>query len=354
MKDTYIVSSLMSGTSLDGVDLASCRIEKSPREWKYEFISCETVPYPEGILSELRDPGKPGEDDLHRLDDLLGHFYASILNKFHKNRGLKPDFIASHGHTILHEPDKSISFQAGSGSIMARETGLLVVNDFRSEDVRQGGQGAPLVPMGDRLFFSEYGACLNLGGFANISYEDEEGKRVAYDTSPLNMAFNYIAGMKGLEYDEDGKMAARGQIDPGLLLTMNELAYYRQAPPKSLGSEWFRDHFLPLLTQSRLSPEELMATTLEHLACQMTDSITASKASKVLLSGGGALNQSLVKRLLELGSAEIIVPDHDLLNYKEALIFALLGVLKVRGEINVLSSVTGGKLDLSAGQINKP
>ena len=225
MKETYRVTGLMSGSSMDGVDLAGCEFTRHNSGWEYAILAADTLPYPESLREKLEQACNWDRAKIKALDIELGEFYAEILNDFHTTQQLAPDLIASHGHTILHEPDRGITLQAGHGGIMAEKTGITVVNDFRSADVAQGGQGAPLVPVGDRLLFGAYDACLNLGGFANISYDDSTGQRIAYDLCVTNMALNWIAGLNGLEFDEGGSIAQKGQLDSRLLHILNNLKY---------------------------------------------------------------------------------------------------------------------------------
>jgi len=217
--------------------------------------------------------------------------------------------------------------------------------------VAQGGQGAPLVPIGDRLLFSNYEGCLNLGGFANISCENSPGKRIAYDLCPANMALNWVAALEGKVFDRDGEMARKGLVDSKLLERLNQLDFYARKAPKSLGREWFLEQFLPLMQQSGLSPVDLMSTLMEHIVTQISQGINDAGIGSLLITGGGALNQTLVQWLKNNTRASLVIPEESLINYKEALVFALLGVLKIRGEINCLASVTGGQKDLSSGCI---
>lgn len=352
MKTSYRVTGLMSGSSMDGVDLACCDFLRDGENWEYRILGASTIPYGDELLLKLEHACNWELYKIYDLDLELGRYYSGLLDEFHRKNKLSPDYIASHGHTILHEPDKGITLQAGNGKIMAEKTGIPVINDFRSEDVAQGGQGAPLVPLGDRLLFSQYDACLNLGGFANISSENRKGKRIAYDLCPANMALNWIAGLEGLAFDRDGEMARRGMVDYELLSGLNKLEFYAWQAPKSLGREWFLEHFLPIIKQSDLDSANLMATVLEHIAIQISSGINKAGISSLLITGGGALNQTLLDRLMHYTSASLIIPDLQLIHYKEAIIFALLGVLRVRGEINCLASVTGGKRDISAGTIH--
>ncbi len=351
MSCQYRVTGLMSGSSLDGVDMACCEFHKDASDWEFRILAAETLPYPAKIKKNLKDACNWNHDDIQALDIDLGKYYADLLIRFHASHQIIPDLIASHGHTILHEPAKGITLQAGHGGIMAAVTGITVVNDFRSADVAQGGQGAPLVPVGDQLLFSGYDACLNLGGIANISYENLDAQRIAYDLCPANMALNWIAALHGHEFDEGGAMAKQGQIDLRLLQILNNLEFYSSKPPKSLGREWFLSSFLPIIEKETGSVFNLMATVVEHIAIQISLGIDKSGINTVLVTGGGALNQTLMERIKHHESAKIEIPEIDLIQFKEAIIFAFLGLLKIRGEINCLASVTGGKQDLSTGTI---
>jgi anhydro-N-acetylmuramic acid kinase len=354
MTDQYLVTGLMSGSSLDGVDLACCRFSYEHLRWQYRILAAETFPYPTSVRQQLENAIGWGDDRLMQLDLDMGNYFGEALNRFHRKYGLTPDLIASHGHTILHEPSRSITLQVGNGAVMAEKTGIRVVNDFRKADVQQGGQGAPLVPVGDRLLFSDYGACMNLGGFANLSYETDQGFRIAYDIGPCNLVLNWGASLLGKPYDPEGSIARSGQIKEQLFNTLNGLPYYSIQPPKSLGREWFLTQFLPHLVQARGEPGDLLATAVEHLALQMGAALNQSGAANVLVTGGGSFNHFLLERLEYHTGASLMVPDQLLIAFKEALIFALLGLLRTRGEINCLASVTGGKQDLSAGEIHTP
>jgi len=337
---------------MDGVDLACCEFKGDSQHWSFRILASETLPYSSELQAKLEQACSWDRQRIDELDRELGLLYAGMLNDFHRKIKLTPDYIASHGHTVLHDPDRGITLQAGNGRIMADRTGITVINDFRSEDVAQGGQGAPLVPLGDRLLFADYDGCLNLGGFANISYENPQVQRVAYDLCPANMALNWVASLAGMPFDRNGEMAAKGKIDSVLLAGLNRLDFYAALPPKSLGREWFLEHFIPLMKQVELSVTDLMATVLEHIAVQIARGINAAGIRSLLITGGGTLNQTLIERLEYYTNASLMIPEDQVIHYKEALIFALLGLLKVRGEINCLASVTGGREDISAGTIH--
>lgn len=351
MSGTYTATGLMSGTSMDGVDLTACSFHRDQRSWTFRILAAETIPYPAHLGSALESAMRWDQERIERLDHELGVFYGQVTRQFHKRNQLRPGLVASHGHTLFHQPEKGMTRQLGHGGMLAKEAGVTVVCDFRTADVMQGGQGAPLVPVGDELLFPEYGACLNLGGFANLSFRGPAGQRLAYDIGPANLALNAVAGKAGMKYDRDGELADQGILHRALLEEMNKLEYYQRKPPKSLGREWFLEHFFPLIESRRIRITDLMATTSEHIAFQAGQAIRRTGADRVLATGGGALNRHLVSRLQHHSGSQIRVPEKKLVNYKEALVFALLGILRTLGEVNCLASVTGGKEDLSTGRI---
>jgi anhydro-N-acetylmuramic acid kinase len=354
MENQYHVTGLMSGSSLDGIDLACCEFFHDREKWNYRILQAQTFPYPPLLLEKLQKAIEWSGPALERLDRETGAYYAEVLNQFHTDQNLNPDLISSHGHTIFHDPTNRITLQIGNGRLMADASGVTVVNNFRSEDVSLGGQGAPLVPVGDKLLFAEYQACLNLGGFANISYDDANCRRVAFDISPANMALNWLANKDGKTYDNEGSLARTGQINSQLLGKLNSLEYYRAPAPKSLGKEWFEGRFKPLLEMAVIPIKDKMATVVEHVAVQVGKGLISSGDGSVLVTGGGALNLYLVERIRKHTIAKLVLPDHLLIEFKEALIFALLGLLRIRGEINCLASVTGGPRDLCTGNIYLP
>jgi len=346
----YQVIGLMSGTSLDGLDLAFCEFSRDENWWTYQIHCAETIPYNDrwkGLLSTLESGSAL---DFVSTDIEYGHLLGRLTRSFIERNNLIPDFIASHGHTIFHQPGKKITSQIGRGSAIAAETGLRVVCDFRSHDVALGGQGAPLVPIGDALLFHEYDFCLNIGGFANISFQTG-AKRVAWDVCPANIVLNQLAMQAGHDYDPDGTMAASGFVDKALLETLNTLPFYSLKFPKSLGREWVVQYILPVLQDSGLPTVDLLATFCEHIAIQIAASAGLKRDTKMLITGGGAFNRHLINRIRHHALPEIIIPDALTINFKEALIFAFLGVLRWRNEINCLSSVTGAAKDSSGGAI---
>lgn len=345
-----VVAGVMSGTSLDGLDIAICEFEKSDH-WSYKILDAITIKYPDHLLDQLRQATLLSDHELASLDLDLGTFIGAQIAQFSDKSNQNPDLIASHGHTVFHEPEKGITVQIGSGKIIAELTETPTVSDFRSLDVSLGGQGAPLVPIGDRLLFGSYGHCLNLGGISNVSYE-ENGQRLAYDICFVNMALNKLANELGHEYDQQGELACSGSMDNELLQRLNALTYFSANGPKSLGKEDFEEWMWPILIHSGVSVTDRLHTFCEHIAIQIGNNIKSG--STTLVTGGGAHNDYLVDRIKAHTNSSIIIPKPNLIDFKEALIFGFLGVLRIRNEINCLSSVTGATRDSSGGVVFLP
>lgn len=354
--ENYNVLGVMSGTSLDGIDLAHVTLSVTDNKWSYAIHEAETVPYPDEWVVRLKEAVNYDEDALFALDDDYTIFLAGVISSFLVKHSLHTlDGVCSHGHTVLHQPKKGITLQIGNKPALAKLTGLKVICNFRIQDVQMGGQGAPLVPVGDRLLFSDYDFCLNLGGFSNISFEDN-GNRIAYDISPVNTVLNFYANRLGLPYDNGGTIARSGSVVPSLLDALNGLDYYKKSYPKSLGFEYVRDVVLPLMEDSNAAIPEKLRTFTTHVAMQLAREILRIKPEgKLLITGGGAYNNFLIAQLKAmLPDVAIVIPDDKTIQFKEALIFALLGVLKLRGEINVLASVTGAPNNHCSGYIFEP
>ncbi|MFH2095711.1 MAG: anhydro-N-acetylmuramic acid kinase [Bacteroidota bacterium] len=347
MKDNYHAIGVMSGSSLDGLDMALVSFTKSDR-WNFEFIKGDTLPYTSQWKNRLMDAQNLCAFDFLLFHKEYGKFIGQNVLEFLDDCEIDCNLISSHGHTIFHQPDKGVSFQLGDGYSIAAITGKTVVSDFRSMDVALGGQGAPMVPVGDMFLFGEYDYCLNLGGFANISY-DQNGKRIAYDICPVNTVINYYANLKNMEFDRDGKLANEGRIHKELLFALNNIMFYNSISPKSLGREWLMSEFIPIVENFRIPVEDKLRTIYEHIAIQVSLSTTFKKQCRILVSGGGAYNNFLMKLIRKRINHTIIVPDENIVDFKEALIFAFLGVLRIRDEINSLASVTGARQDSIGG-----
>ncbi len=347
--ETYKVIGIMSGTSLDGLDMACCNFRHGA-DWSFEMGAATTVPYPQDWEHRLRTSMDLDAEGLARLHTDFGRFIGKQVAQFAARAGFRPDLIASHGHTVFHRPQERFTLQVGDGNAIAAEAGIPVVYDFRSLDVALGGQGAPLVPIGDRLLFGNYGVCLNLGGIANLSFEHGSG-RLAFDICPANMLLNFLAEKEGASYDRGGTVAASGRIDAGLLSRLNGLDYYRLTGTKTLGREWFLSAMVPLLSGSDLPARDLLRTAVEHIAVQVAAALPSGSKDRMLVTGGGAHNDFLMERIRDAAPCDVVVPDEALVDFKEALVFALLGVLRVRGDINCLATVTGATRDSSGGVV---
>ncbi|MFT7072708.1 MAG: anhydro-N-acetylmuramic acid kinase [Polaribacter sp.] len=342
---------LMSGTSLDGIDLVYIKFLKN-KHTSFEILHSETIAYAKEWKELLQQAISFSSEELFNLDGTYGKFLGNIIQNFIEKYKIKNiDFIASHGHTVLHQPQKGITLQIGSGEEIAKITKQKVICDFRTQDVALGGQGAPLVPIGDALLFPEYDFCLNLGGFSNVSFR-KENERVAFDICPVNIVLNFYANKIGLEYDASGKIASEGKINEQLLEQLNALDFYKTAAPKSLGLEWVQKEILPLLDAYKITISSILSTFVEHIAMQIASVIKDSNS--VLITGGGVFNSFLMQRIEKHSNIKIKQSSDALINYKEALIFAFLGMLKIDNQINCLKSVTGASKNHSSGVIFLP
>lgn len=344
----------MSGTSLDGLDLCLTEFHFDGK-WNFEIIHADCSVYDDDWRMKLATAHELSEEKLQRLHVEFGQFIGENVNSFlEKNHFSKPEFICSHGHTVFHQPEKGITIQIGDGQTIADITGITCVNDFRSLDVSLGGQGAPLVPIGDGLLFSEFDACLNLGGFSNISFK-EDGERRAFDICPVNIVLNELANQLDKPFDHNGDLARSGKLNETLLDQLNSLNLYTEEIRPSLAREWVESTINPLLNQSSLTEVDMMRTFVEHVAIQIARVIERKAAGgSVLVTGGGAYNSFLMERMNTYCLADLIIPDEQTIEFKEALIFAFLGVLRINDEVNVLRSVTGASRDSCSGTIHRP
>jgi len=342
---------VMSGTSLDGLDIAAVKFRLTDGKWSFKLKEATTILYPDSWKDALKYTADLDDEVLTELDLKYGRYIGEQVLAFLQKTNFKPDLIASHGHTVFHQPEKSFTLQIGSGAQIADQTNILTVADFRSQNVALGGQGAPLVPIGDRLLFSEFEYCLNLGGFANISFEAHD-RRIAFDICPVNIVLNALAEKHGRSFDKDGELGKQGKLIPELLERLNNLAFYHKAAPKSLGREWVDVQFMPEFKKVSYPEFDMIRTIYEHAAMQIANA--ASDEGKMLVTGGGAFNTFLIERMKEHSISTLVLPDKNIVAFKEAIIFAFLGVLRLMDIPNCLASVTGAERDHSSGIIFKP
>jgi len=354
----YKVIGLMSGTSLDGLDLAYCHIWRTTDQWEFEIKDTKSISYDPNMRTKLKNSISLSADELLQFHNIYGKWLGKQARTFIKENDLQVDFIASHGHTTHHQPENGLTFQIGSGQHLANESGLKTVCDFRANDVSLGGQGAPLVPIGDQLFFNHYDFCLNLGGISNISF-NHRGERIAYDIGLANMVLNHITQKINLLYDKGGEMARQGAINSELLDRLNSIEYYGFPFPKSTGYEWFVNKVIPVIDSTQDGIENLLHTSVHHICEQVAIQVKANAVTNqntLFITGGGALNDFLIETLQDKlgGTIKVVVPPRILIEFKEALVFALMGVLRLEQEINILSTVTGATRDSSSGVVFLP
>ena len=358
----YRVIGLMSGSSLDGLDIAYVEFHENAGKWSFEILEADCYPYPAGWASRLKNFTNLSALEYQLLHVDYGHYLGKQVNKFIEQHHLlyKVALVASHGHTSFHMPSRMMTAQLGDGAALAAETQLPVVSDLRSLDLAFGGQGAPIVPIGEKLLWEGYEYFLNLGGIANISRHGNP--YIAFDICPANRVLNLLASEKNLEFDEDGLLAEQGSVNEQLLEQLNELDYYKKKFPKSLANEFGTETVFPIVRQDGISVEDALSTYTEHIAIQVKKAVILTKdasfgpgsLARILITGGGALNRYLVNRLTHHLSPEgitIVLPEQKLINYKEAMIMALVGVLRWRQEYNVISSVTGASRDSIGGAL---
>jgi anhydro-N-acetylmuramic acid kinase len=348
----------MSGSSLDGLDIVFTELTETGGKWNYQILAADCLTYPDEWIKNLSNATGLAAMDYQLLDTAYGHYIGHAINQFIDKHNLhhRVNLVASHGHTTFHLPDKKMTAQIGDGAAIAAVTQLPVVSDLRSMDVAFGGQGAPIVPIGEKLLLADYAYFLNIGGIANISI-NTNGKYIAFDVCAANRVLNMLAAKKGLLYDDGGKIAASGKLNEQILMQLNKLDYYRQPAPKSLGNNFGTDTVYTIIEDAMLTVEDALRTYTEHIALQIKAAIEdqiENNDKKMLITGGGAFNTFLKERITDLlkeKAIEVVVPDEQLIKYKEALIMALIGVLRWREDINVLASVTGASQNSIGGAL---
>ena len=349
LQKTYNVLGIMSGTSFDGLDLAFCTFYLDNSEWTFQIRIAETISYSKKWVDTLKS-AETADSNHKAISESFGSYIGKAVNSFMKKHAiLDLDLISSHGHTLFHDPAKKISFQAGEGQSIFNETKVTVVSNFRQQDIQLGGQGAPLVPIGDLFLFKNQPVCINLGGFANISIKI--GTEIkAWDICPVNYVLNHLTRSIGFDYDDKGKIAASNKVNSSLLRQLNALSYYDKQPPKSLSREWVYAKVWPIIDSVNYSSSIKIATITEHAAIQIAKAIPSN--TNALFTGGGTFNDHLISRIKHhCNAVQIDIPNRKIIEYKEALIFGFLGVLRIRGEINILSAVTGASKNHSSGDI---
>jgi anhydro-N-acetylmuramic acid kinase len=349
LKNKIPAIGIMSGTSLDGVDLAACQFWNENGQWQFEIVNGKTIKYSTEIYNKLANSHQYNGYKLSLLNAEYGRYLGKLTKEFIETTWFTPQFIASHGYTVFHEPHNRLTLQIGSGAHLAAEAGFPVICDFRATDVALGGNGAPLVPIGDELLFAQYAACLNLGGFSNISYP-ENGIRIAFDICPVNIVLNALMHKLGKEFDHLGNQGRLGNVDLQLLESLNKLDFYRMNPPKSLGREFVAQNIQSLFGENT-DTQTLLTTFYQHISHQIGNTLSALPTGDVLVTGGGTYNEFLMELIQQKCTQKIIVPNQQLIDLKEAVIFAFLGMLRWQNQTNCLKSVTGAIRDNVGGAV---
>lgn len=359
--DTYHVIGLMSGSSLDGLDIAYCEINYDSGKWSYQIKIAETISLTPKWKLRLEKLVLQNAVTYIKTHAFLGHYFGELVKSFVEKHNIfdEIDFIASHGQTIFHQPDNCFTSQIGDPSAIAAKTGLPVISDFRHIDVALGGQGTPIAPIADKLFFSEYRFLINLGGIANITYQEGEPK-AAFDITPINLILNKLANKMHLDFDKDGEIARSGSIIHDLYSDLNQSHYYAKDYPKSLSGGWVSKVMAPLVARYREPVPDKLRTICEHAAYQIgrsvelmaeKENVELKAGEKMLATGGGALNKYLIEKIDENSPLKVEVPDEETVNFKESLLMALMGVLRLRNEVNCLGAVTGASQNNIGGAI---
>lgn len=360
----YRAIGLMSGSSLDGLDIAFAEFTEQAGKWTFDIKHTACYAYEMEWANRLKNAVDLPARDYQLLHTAYGHYLGQKVNEFIASNGLQYQvgLIVSHGHTTFHLPSQKMTAQLGDGAAIAAETGLPVVSDLRAMDVALGGQGAPIVPIGEKYLWNEYDYFLNIGGIANISVAGEPLLGGwGFDVCPANRVLNMLANDAGKEYDAGGEMAASGTLSQSLLEELNNLDYYALPHPKSLANDFGTETVYPLIKSAGLNTTDALRTFCEHIAVQIKKALDLARNaspttdhSRLLTTGGGAFNTFLIQQLqeqLKESGIEVMVPDENLVNFKEALIMAFIGVLRWRQEYNVLCSVTGAVRDSIGGAL---
>jgi anhydro-N-acetylmuramic acid kinase len=355
----YKVIGLMSGSSLDGLDIIYTHLEEVRGQWKFDIQEAECIPYTAEWVNDLARANEKSVPDFLKLNTAYGRYLGEKINEFINRHSIdhKVHFVASHGHTVFHEPANNTTSQIGDGATIAAVTGLPVISDLRSLDVALGGQGAPIVPIGDKLLFGSFDYWLNIGGIANITVKEGENM-LAFDICPANQIMNALAQREGKEFDHEGEMAQQGEILQGVLQDLNSQDYYKQDAPKSLSNEAAKQLAFPILFESEHSTNDMLRTIVQHIVEQIAAAVKkyphGKETASMLTTGGGALNNFLAEQLREALAplnVNVVVPYEQVANYKEALVMALIGALRWREETNSMASVTGATRDSVGGAL---
>lgn len=352
----YHVIGTMSGSSMDGLDIAFCTFEEIGGKWTFQINNASCIEFDTYWKQQLKNITSISAKELLLTHTAFGKWMGEKIQIFINENNLqhKVHFIASHGHTVFHEPALGMTFQMGDGAHIAAITKLPVISDLRNMDVALGGQGAPIVPIGEMMLWNDYNYFLNIGGIANISIKLYEQQIIAFDVCAANSVLNLLAQQLGEAFDTNGNFAAHGKVHEPLLDALNALEYYKLLPPKSLANEFGKEHIFQIIQSFEISINDKLHTICLHIAQQIAHTLQQHPAGKLLVTGGGAFNTFLINTLREQlyeQNIEVVIPDANTIQYKEAIVMALIGILRWREEENVLNSVTGASRNSVGGAL---
>jgi len=363
---SYRVLGLMSGSSLDGIDWCMANFVFTKGVWTFQIEGCGMLDYSSELVGRFTRGHQLSVHEVMLLQDEFSRLSTRAALEAITQWG-RPLLIAEHGHTLVHRPELGYTWQINAAPMLSARLRLPVVSDFRRVDVAMGGQGAPLVPYGDAMLFSRYAACLNLGGIANLSF-DQNGKRIGFDVCFANQVLNRLAQNLGLPFDKGGAIAAQAKNSAGeqsrqrvarALSEWSSIDLSRPFPPPSLGRETLETDIIPRFESSGLSAEDALWAWCEHIAECVLHYLKFNPAEgKILVTGGGAFNQFLMECLRAAAAKK---PEFKwekgtdaLITHKEALLFGFLGLLRFLGLNNVDASYTRSSSSHSAGCIYNP
>lgn len=360
-KAAKICIGLMSGSSMDGLDIAVCEFnEQETQTLSYRLLACETIPLPSDLILKIKNLPEGSARDIALCDAILGKWMGKVVREFITKNNIQADFIGSHGHTIFHEPGLGYTTQIGHPAHIVAETGIQVVGDFRMSDIAYGGQGAPMIPIAEKLLWPEYTEFVNLGGIVNIAFH-KETEVIAYDVCAGNQLLNYLAEFKGLAFDRDGCLSQSGEVIAEVLNQYLNLKYFKLKAPKSLANDWVSREVIPIFNPKKFSVEDLLVTAMEASAIELAKAMkehSGLNRDSLMISGGGAHHPGWIARInvqmQKNGFSDVYIPEPEIVDFKEAILIALTGLLRLQGRPNFIKSVTGARVDVSGGAIYLP
>lgn len=364
-RESSDILGVMSGSSMDGLDLAFIRLNTEVGKpgllsASYELLHGATMPIPEELLNQLKYSSKLDALSLLTLDQDFGSWAGKAIDTAIKQTSFSPSLIGFHGHTVFHFPDRKVSFQLGHGAVLSAYTQLPVVTDFRSQDMALGGQGAPMVSIAEKWLWPDYSGFLNLGGICNITLKKTKEAYESADIWVCNQILNHLAREVGHSYDDRGLIAAKGLPIDELIEALLLAEWFEKKAPKSLDNSYLYEEVIPLFNKYRdYSTGDKLHSAVIVIAKAIANHVNAVYHSEaiqggIMLTGGGALNDFLVEKIRAELTCDIFLPDLETIQFKEAIMVAFAGWLRWRGLPNFIKEATGAKSDAIGGVLHIP